>query len=68
MNTTISLRFFEIASQFVSTKEEAKEILATKQDIADLRIEIKDTKVDMIKWYVALFVMLALMIVGLYFK
>ena len=48
--------------------EEAKDTLATKGDITKLEIKIADTKTDMIKWFVALFVTLMLMIVGLYFK
>ena len=46
--------------------------LATKEDIANLRSETKEDlskiKVEMIRWYVALFVMLTLMIAGLYIK
>ncbi|WP_431293044.1 hypothetical protein [Pedobacter sp. P26] len=35
--------------------------LASKEDLAN-------TKTDMIKWFVGLFIALALMIIGLYFK
>lgn len=46
--------------------------LATKEDLADVNSELKQgisqTKVDMIKWFVAFFITLAFMIVGLYFK
>lgn len=35
--------------------------LASKEDLAN-------TKIDMIKWFVGLFITLALMIIGLYFK
>jgi hypothetical protein len=35
--------------------------LASKEDLAN-------TKTDMIKWFVSLFLALALMIIGLYFK
>ena len=35
--------------------------LASKEDLAN-------TKIDMIKWFVGLFMALALMIIGLYFK
>lgn len=35
--------------------------LATKEDLAN-------SKIDIIKWFVAFFITLALMIVGLYFK
>lgn len=42
--------------------------LATKEDIAKVYTEIAKAKTEMIKWYVALFVMLTLMIAGLYLK
>lgn len=42
--------------------------LATKEDLAEVRKEIAHAKVDMIKWFVAFFVTLALLIVGLYLK
>jgi peptidoglycan hydrolase CwlO-like protein len=34
----------------------------------DLRGEIKETKIDTIKWMVGIFLALALMVIGLYFK
>ena len=61
--------FVEILETRVEKKfEESKDTIATKEDIARLEIKIADTKTDMIKWFVALFVALMLMIVGLYFK
>ena len=42
--------------------------LESKEDIINLQVEIAHAKVDMLKWTVGLFVTLALMIVGLYFK
>lgn len=46
--------------------------LATKEDLisveSTLRQEIAQSKVDMVKWFVAFFVTLTLLIVGLYFK
>lgn len=41
--------------------EEAKAVLATKEDLAN-------TKTDIIKWVFAMFLALMLAIVGLYFK
>lgn len=32
--------------------EEKKDILATKSDINDVRLEIRETKVDIIKWLI----------------
>ena len=45
-----------------------KDILATKEDIASVRLEIKEAKLETIKWVFAFFVTLALMILGLYIK
>jgi len=46
--------------------------LATKEDVAiakvDLKEDLANTKVDLIKWIFALWVTLALMIIGLYLK
>jgi hypothetical protein len=43
-------------------------ILATKEDIADLKVEIKESKVDILKWVFGVFFALMLAIIGLYFK
>ncbi len=62
-------KIVESIEEIVESKFDAeKDRLSTKEDIANLRAEIKETKVDMIKWCVVLFAMLALMIIGLYFK
>lgn len=37
-------------------------------EIKDVRMEIKDTKSDILKWFVGVFITLALMIIGLYIK
>lgn len=39
-----------------------------KQDMAKLEVKIAESKNDMIKWFVAFFVTLALLIIGLYIK
>lgn len=48
------------------------DVLSTKEDItlarAEIRTEIQQAKVDMLKWFVGLFMALALMIIGLYLK
>jgi hypothetical protein len=36
--------------------------------VSELRTEIKETKVDIIKWMIGIFMALALMIIGLYIK
>lgn len=41
---------------------------ATKEDLALLKQDLANTKVDLIKWVFAMWVTLALMIVGLYLK
>ena len=52
-------------------KEDIKDetrLLATREDISNVREEIYKVKTDMIKWYVSLFILLAMMIIGLYLK
>jgi len=43
------------------TSEQNAKILATKEDLAN-------TKAEMIKWFFAFFMALALMVLGLYFR
>ncbi|TRX37322.1 hypothetical protein FNW52_04990 [Flavobacterium sp. ZT3R18] len=57
--------------EFIDFRSEEKrvnsdKILATKQDISEVRLEIKEAKTDMIKWFFAFFITLVLMILGLY--
>ena len=55
--------------QIIEAKiNEKKDILATKEDIKNLKVKIAETKVDLIKWVFAFFAALSLMIVGLYLK
>lgn len=49
--------------QFESSFRKDLELLRS-----DLRTEMREQKVDMIKWFVGMFVTLALMIIGLYIK
>ena len=39
-----------------------------RNEIKDVRVEIKESKNDMLKWFVGMFFALALMIIGLYLK
>ena len=57
--------------EFIDFRSEEKRtnsdrVLATKQDINEVRIEIKEAKTDMIKWFFAFFITLVLMILGIY--
>ena len=53
----------------LATKEDIANLRSeTKEDIANVRTEIAKAKTEMIRWYVTLFVMLTLMIAGLYLK
>lgn len=58
------LEFIDFRSEEKRTN--ADKFLATKQDINDVRIEIKEVKTDMIKWFFAFFITLVVMILGLY--
>ncbi len=53
----------------LATKEDLKDLkLELKQDIADTRLEIAKSKIDIIRWVFALFIPLMLAIIGLYVK
>lgn len=45
-----------------------KDAIASKEDITQVRLEIKEAKTDLIKWVFAFFITIALMIIGLYLK
>lgn len=55
---------------FVKNSVEEKFEKETKKLVTkgDLKTEVANLKVEMIKWVVALFITLSLMIIGLYFK
>lgn len=48
--------------------EDQTKILATKEDIYRLDVKISETKTDLLKWFIGLFIALALMVIGLYIK
>jgi hypothetical protein len=48
--------------------ESQKQMLATKEDVKNLEIKLAEIKSDLLKWVFAMFVSLALMIIGLYIK
>jgi hypothetical protein len=56
----------EVKHQQTEYKSQNREDLLKLE--MQLRNEIKDSKTDMIKWFVGLFFALALMIIGLYIK
>lgn len=58
------LEFIDFRSEEKRTN--ADKVLATKQDINDVRLEVKEVKTDMIKWFFAFFITLVVMILGLY--
>lgn len=64
LEQTIDNKFQEKESGLASKQD----IHALKEDMIKLELKIAEAKTDMIKWYVALFVLLAIMIIGLYFK
>jgi hypothetical protein len=74
MTATQSLNLYNIAlvkeiEVVVDNKfADKKDSLASKEDIANVRLEIKETKTELIRWVFAFFVTLALMILGLYVK
>lgn len=75
LSNTKAKEFVEIFDEAVSyeVKENSSEYRSImKEDLLklemNLRGEIKDTKNDMLKWFVGIFITLALMIIGLYIK
>lgn len=63
----------EVAQDFVQTLDNviSKEIEQNRTEIATkdfVKKEITEAKNDMIKWFVGMFITLALMILGLYLK
>ncbi len=61
----------QIIIDFIEQKSEQKVVekqLATKADIKEIELKIEQTKSDTLKWFVGLFVTLAIMIIGLYIK
>ncbi len=63
----------KVLVEFVESKAEKKvdektTIFSTKEDIAKLETKIAESKVEIMRWMFGIFTVLALMIVGLYFK
>jgi hypothetical protein len=59
--------FVHILEKKVDDKfNDAKQTLATKEDIARLDIKIAETKVDLIKWMVGFWIAQMAAIIGLY--
>ena len=59
----------ETKKDIANLRSETKEAIANVHtEIANVRTEIAKAKTEMIRWYVTLFVMLTLMIAGLYLK
>ena len=48
--------------------ENKSQRLATRDDLARVELKITDSKVELMRWMFALWVTLALMIIGLYLK
>ncbi len=60
------IEYFE--SKTEEKYQQKKDVLLTKEDKIELISKIESSKTDMIKWFVAFFITLVLMIAGLYFK
>jgi hypothetical protein len=59
--------FVQILDTKVDQKfDDAKQVLATKEDIARLDLKIAETKVDLIKWMVGFWIAQMAAIIGLY--
>jgi len=60
------IEYFE--SKAEEKYQQKKDVLLTKDDKIELISKIEATKTEMIKWFVAFFITVILMIAGLYFK
>lgn len=65
MNISIT-QFYELLSEKVG--KETAESVADKADHLASKADLANAKTNMIKWFVGLYLTLALMIIGLYFK
>ena len=71
INKDIENKITSLATKedIANLRSETKEAIANVHtEIANVRTEIAKAKTEMIRWYVTLFVMLTLMIAGLYLK
>lgn len=57
-----------VDSKIRENNESNLKILATKEDIGEVKVKIAETKADTIRWVFAFFVTLMLAVIGLYFK
>ena len=63
----------ESVTNFIELKinkemENKTQVLATKDDLTKVEVRISNSKVDIIRWVATLWIMLVLMILGLYLK
>jgi hypothetical protein len=80
MTTSINLRLYDFARQKLTLSEaDAKEFVLAVENIVEeqkseiatkdfVKKELAETKNDILKWFVGIFITLALMVIGLYFK
>ena len=60
---------FDHNMKTLATKEDlVKLAMSTKEDLAKLEIKIGETKVDIIRWIIYMWITIILMFIGLYFK
>lgn len=61
--------FAQVINEVVSENTLVNEFKsAVKEDFLRLELKIEQTKTDLLKWFIGLFIALALMIIGLYLK
>ena len=82
--STIELQAYDILKTYFKKEEDARVIisfieqkseqkvaekqLATNADLKELELKIEQSKAETLKWFIGLFITLALMIMGLYIK
>ncbi len=82
--SVIELKAYDVLKLYFKNEEDARVLVdyidtksketlsnanaATKTDIKELELKIEQTRFDLMRWTFLPFIMLALMILGLYFK
>ena len=57
-----------VDARIKESNEQNIKSLATKEDIAELKLKISDTKSDIARWVLAIFIPIMLAIIGLYVR
>ena len=57
-----------VDAKIKESNEQSLKVVATKEDIANLKTDIANSKVETLRWTFGFFITLMIAIIGLYFK